>query len=76
MDVKSFISLRPSSMRRDVIGVADLAAEDLVALSAVVRLGPTLQVQLRVVALEGGLALQVDVANLEPKSQNFLNRRQ
>ena len=54
----------PVAMRRDVISVTHLAAEDLVALPAVVRLRATLQVQLGVVALEGRLALEIDAADL------------
>ena len=54
-------------MRGDVLLVPDLAAEDLVALPAVVGLLPTLQVHLAVVALEGRLVLEEDVALLAPE---------
>ena len=56
------LSRMPGPMDDNVEAVLDEAGESLVALPAVVRLFPPLQVQLRVVALEGGLALQVDVA--------------
>ena len=62
--LETLLVVAPAAVRRDVIEVTQLAAEDFVALPAVVGLGATLQVELGVVALEGCLALEVDAADL------------
>ena len=60
--LKARLAAGPISVCDDVTRVLELAVERFVALSTVERLGATLEMQLGVVALEGGLALQVDVA--------------